>query len=99
MEFEAKGTLVLNGISYSGGASGGEGGTSDYSELTNKPKLNDVELNGDMTLEDLGIQFKADAQHRLNGLYVAYTKDQSVTSKLNELNATVGQVNDLLEGV
>lgn len=74
------------------------GGTSDYSELTNKPKIEDVELNGDMTLEDLGIQFKVNAEHKLNGMYISYTKEKSVTAKLNELDAIVGQANDLLEG-
>ena len=33
----------------------GGGGTSDYSDLTNKPSINDVELSGNKTSEDLGI--------------------------------------------
>lgn len=37
-------------------ASGGGGGTSDYSRLTNKPSINSVELNGNKSLADLGIQ-------------------------------------------
>lgn len=32
------------------------GGTSNYADLTNKPKINSVELNGNKTLNDLGIQ-------------------------------------------
>lgn len=32
-----------------------ESGTSDYTQLTNKPKINGVELDGDKALEDLGI--------------------------------------------
>ena len=35
---------------------GGGGGTSNYNALTNKPKINNVELNGNKTLNDLGIQ-------------------------------------------
>ena len=35
---------------------GGGGGTSDYSDLTNKPKINNVELSGNKSLSDLGIQ-------------------------------------------
>lgn len=31
------------------------GGTTDYLELANKPKINNVELTGNKTLEDLGI--------------------------------------------
>ena len=32
------------------------GGASDYADLTNKPKINNVELNGNKSLNDLGIQ-------------------------------------------
>lgn len=91
--------IIVDGVSTNVFAPTGEGGTSDYSELSNKPKIEDVELNGDMTLEDLGIQFHIDSQHKLNAMYVSYTKEKSVTAKLNELDATVGQANDLLEGV
>lgn len=35
---------------------GGGGGTSDYAQLTNKPKINNVELSGSKSLADLGIQ-------------------------------------------
>lgn len=35
---------------------GGSGGTSNYNELTNKPKINNVELKGNKSLNDLGIQ-------------------------------------------
>lgn len=38
--------------------SGGDGSTTDYSQLTNKPSINDVELVGNKTLDDLGIQPK-----------------------------------------
>lgn len=33
-----------------------ESGTSDYSDLTNKPQINDVTLSGNKSLSDLGIQ-------------------------------------------
>ncbi len=42
-------TLTIN-------ATGGSGGSSDYSDLTNKPKINNVELNGNKTSSDLGLQ-------------------------------------------
>lgn len=35
---------------------GGGGGTSNYNALTNKPKINNVELNGNKTSSDLGLQ-------------------------------------------
>lgn len=37
---------------------GGEGGTSNYLELTNKPQINSIELTGNKSLDDLGIQPK-----------------------------------------
>lgn len=40
------------------GQSGEGGGTSDYNDLLNKPSINDVELSGNKTLEELGIQAK-----------------------------------------
>ena len=35
---------------------GGGGGTSDYTDLDNKPQINSVTLSGNKSLSDLGIQ-------------------------------------------
>ena len=43
-------TLTINSTG------GGSGGTSDYTDLTNKPKINNVELTGNKTSSDLGLQ-------------------------------------------
>lgn len=48
-----------------GTASGG-GGTSDYTDLTNKPRINGVTLSGDMSLADIGINTLT--QEQLNAL-------------------------------
>ena len=37
-----------------------EKSTQSYTELTNKPKINNVELDGEKSLDDLGIQAKGD---------------------------------------
>lgn len=37
------------------GTSSGEGGTSDYTDLENKPKINNIVLEGNLSLKDLGI--------------------------------------------
>ena len=39
-----------------GKKAGGSGGTSDYSDLTNKPSINSVTLSGNKTSSDLGLQ-------------------------------------------
>lgn len=49
----------LDYIAKHGG--GGGGGTSDYNDLDNKPKVNNVELSGNKTLDDLSIQHKLTA--------------------------------------
>lgn len=42
------------------------GGVSNYDNLTNKPKINDVELVGNKTSEELGLASKKDVQELLN---------------------------------
>ena len=37
-------------------ASGGSGGTTDYTDLSNKPSINDVQLVGNKTAANLGLQ-------------------------------------------
>lgn len=55
IKLEQKGNqLKISSIGGGGGSS--EGGTYDYNELDNKPKINNVELNGNKSLNDLGIQ-------------------------------------------
>ena len=44
---------------------GGSGGTSNYNALTNKPKINNVELRGNKSLNDLGIQPEITSQNKL----------------------------------
>ncbi len=43
-------------------ATGGGTGTSDYEKLINKPVINGVEVVGNLTLEDLGIEGDASLQ-------------------------------------
>ena len=49
LKYDAEQEKWINGT-----ASGG-GGTSDYTDLTNKPKINGVTLAGNKSLSDLGI--------------------------------------------
>ena len=46
------------GVDIGADPEGGSGGTTDYSDLTNKPQINGVTLNGDKSLEDLGIDIE-----------------------------------------
>ena len=48
----------------------GEGGTDDYRELTYKPSINNVVLDGDLTSEDLGIPTDAVTDVKVDGFSV-----------------------------
>ena len=58
--------------SYSGGIASyawipaSSGGTSDYTELSNKPQINSITLTGNKSLNDLGIQPKIDSSHKVS---------------------------------
>lgn len=69
-------TLTIN-------STGGSGGTSDYTELTNKPKINNVELSGNKTTSDLGIVIPD-----MNNYYTKLEID-SITGDLDDLDTTV----------
>ena len=53
-------------------ATGGSTGTTDYTQQENKPQINSVELTGNKTLDDLGIQAK--------GNYLTALPDNAVTT-------------------
>ena len=53
-------------------ASGGE--TTDYQELDNKPKINDVELNGEMTANDLSLVDKETFDKTIGDIETALDK-------------------------
>lgn len=45
---------------------GGSGGTSDYTDLSNKPEINGRQLIGNKTAADLGLQTAIDTTHKLD---------------------------------
>lgn len=46
---------MVDELETSGGGGGGQGGTTDYNELTNKPRINNVTLSGNQSLDDIGV--------------------------------------------
>lgn len=64
------------------GTGGSGGGTSNYEDLGNKPSINNIELNGNKTLEELGIQPKGNylTEHQDLTNYVKNT-DYATSSK------------------
>ena len=69
------------------------GGTTDYTQLTNKPQINSVELSGNKSLSDLGIPTKTSELTNDSG-FLTSIPDEYVTE--TELNAGLGNKQDTL---
>ena len=67
----------------------GIGGTSDYNELENKPKINGVELINNKSLKDLGIVIPSNEDFTLEGLgeksYNSLDDKPKIPKKVSEL--------------
>ncbi len=70
-------------------AGGGGGGTSDYTALVNKPKINGVELNGNKSASDLGISIPSKTSDLTNDSNFV---DNTTTGDLNNLS-TISKTN------
>ena len=77
---------------------GGTGGTTDYKALINKPKINNVVLDENKTLDDLGIQPKGNYLEKENDptvpLHVKNIKETDINSWDNKSEFS-GSYNDL----
>lgn len=76
-ELTARGNLrgeLTGGVFY---------GTMDYTELINKPSINSVELNGNKTLEDLGINMPTELSELTNDVgFITSADVPTATSQL-----------------
>lgn len=106
IEIEAGNNITIdntgNGIRINS-TGGGSGGTSNYNDLSNKPKINNVELSGNKSLNDLGIQPVGDyalesdipdvsnfITNSVNNLLNYYLKSETYTKQ--EVNNLIGQI-------
>ena len=71
---------------------GGGGGSTDYADLNNKPKINNVELSGNKSLDDLGIASETDLDTLSNN--VGDLSKLTTTEKTN----LVGAINEIAGG-
>lgn len=82
---------------------GGGGGSSDYTDLTNKPKINNVELVGNKSLNDLGIQpagnyaLKSEIPDVSN--FITNTVDDLVNYYKKSETFTKQEVNNLISAI
>lgn len=86
-------------IASDGTLSASAGGTTDYTQLENKPQINSVELAGNKTLDDLGIQAKGDYLTALPDNAVTTDTEQTITGKKSlPLSTTLGRFSFGKEG-
>lgn len=72
-------------------------GTVDYTELTNKPKINNVELSGNKSLSDLGIQPSGDyalKSELFSGNYEDLENKPTIPSNTSDLTNDSGFITD-----
>ena len=75
---DVNGTIVTPNLK-----GGGSGGTTDYEALNNKPKINNVELSGNKTSSDLGIEeIKTIKVNSVNQTITNQSVDLDVASNL-----------------
>ena len=81
---------VKQSIAANGG--GGGGGTSDYNDLENKPKINNVELSGNKTAEELGISGNVQADWNTTDTSAgSYIKNKpTIPTKVSDLQNDSG---------
>lgn len=78
-------------------ATGGSGGTSDYTQLTNKPQINSIELSGNKGASDLGL-LESNQGSENSGKVLGIDNTGSVvpvTVSTAENTVTVGALEDL----
>lgn len=71
------GRILKGGIPYGGG-----GGSNSYSDLEDKPSINNVELSGNKTTEDLGL-FDGDYNHLTNQPTIPTVNNSTITIQKN----------------
>ena len=66
------------------GEPGSGGETTDYIDLSNKPKINNVELTGNKTLDDLGIQAKGNYLTSVPSVYKTKTENDALYQPIGD---------------
>ena len=76
---------IVDELERQGGGGGGGGGTDDYTQLSNKPRINDITLVGNKSLSDLGIASAADLSNKADksNTYTKAQVDAALDTKAN----------------
>ena len=74
------------------------GGTSDYSNLTNKPSINNVTLSGNKSLSDLGIQPAGSYATTIDLEDKQNIEDNNLETTRKTIVGAINEVNDVVKG-
>lgn len=85
---EAKIDPLTGKLYVPAGGGSGEGGTSNYNDLSNKPKINSVELSGNKSATDLGLVASESGKGLSSNDYTASEKSKLAGIE-NEANKTI----------
>jgi hypothetical protein len=87
-------------------SSGGGGGSTNYNDLSNKPSINNVTLQGNKTLTDLGIQPSGDyvtpsdlSSVATSGSYNDLTNKPTIPSKTSDLTNDSGFITNSVDNL
>lgn len=81
------------------GAKGDPGESGDYAELTNKPQINGVTLNGNKLPSDLGLMTQTQAQQQQQAINSFEDEvNYHISGFRTELDAQEAAINDAIEG-
>lgn len=78
-------------------STGGSGGTTDYTQLANKPQINSVELTGNKTLVDIGAQAITDNTLTTTAKTIVGAINELVT-RIAALETQVTNLNTVIDG-
>ena len=85
------------------GGSSGEGGTSNYEELTNLPLINSVQVVGDKSLADFGVASLDLDNLSTAGINViksyAGATESTLSKDVEELKSQVGDISAILDSI
>lgn len=97
-------SITQSGSTMTISSTGGSGGTSDYTDLTNKPSINNVTLSGNKSLSDLGIQPSGNyvtpndlSSVATSGSYNDLSNKPNIPSKTSELTNDSGYITGYTE--
>ena len=98
---DGNGNLTFNATLVEGGV---PAGTTDYEKLKNKPSINGVELNGNVTLEQLGLignGLKYDKETNQLAVNMAddVEQDNTLPCSSSLVYQTVGNIQELLKTI